>query len=214
MGDKPVLIFDFDGTIADSLETAILIFNNLAPNFGFNKIDGPEVKILRNSNPKEILKKLGVSWFSIFRLLILFGIAKYQFGKKVKFLKPIKGMSEVIRDLKKQGFRMGIITINSKKNVEKFLKNNNLHYFNFIYAGGLFSKHKSIEKFIKKHKLIPEQIVYIGDEVRDIEAAHSSGVKIVSVSWGFNSREILQKFNPEKVVDKPVQLSEFLKSVY
>ena len=51
-----VVIFDFDGTIANTLDSIIQIMNNLSDEFGFRKIREDDVQYLRGKRPKEILK--------------------------------------------------------------------------------------------------------------------------------------------------------------
>ena len=51
-----------------------------------------------------------------------------------------------------------------------------------------------------------KEIVYVADETRDIEAAKKAKVRIISVTWGFNSREILKKQNPDFLVDRPEEI--------
>ena len=46
-------------------------------------------------------------------------------------------------------------------------------------------------------------MIYIGDETRDIEAAHDAKIKIIAVTWGLNSRQILTKYKPEWLVNAP-----------
>ena len=49
-------------------------------------------------------------------------------------------------------------------------------------------------------------MIYVGDETRDIRSARKSNVGIVAVSWGFNSGDILQEFQPDSLVNTPQEL--------
>ncbi len=62
---KPVVIFDFDGTIADTLNSIIHIMNDLSDEFGFRKIRDEDVEYFRERRPREILKHLGISIFKL-----------------------------------------------------------------------------------------------------------------------------------------------------
>jgi phosphoglycolate phosphatase-like HAD superfamily hydrolase len=60
---------------------------------------------------------------------------------------------------------------------------------------------------MKQNRLNPDEIVYVGDETRDINSAKKSGVKAIAVGWGFNSPEILSKHNPDYLAVQPQELT-------
>ncbi|NCT57207.1 MAG: HAD hydrolase-like protein [Legionella sp.] len=51
---------------------------------------------------------------------------------------------------------------------------------------------------------------YIGDEARDVEAAHAAKIKSLAVSWGFNSYSRLVQANPNQLVTNIEQLLPIL----
>lgn len=123
-----------------------------------------------------------------------------------------EGMKPVLDELK-ENHHIGIITSNDREGIHKFLKNNNLTEFDFVYCkSSLFGKHKILEKIVKKKNLKKENVYYIGDEVRDIEAAKTAGVKIISVSWGYNSKKLLNKYEPDFIIDKPEDITRIIKN--
>ena len=63
-----------------------------------------------------------------------------------------------------------------------------------------------IIKIIKKENALKDKCIYIGDETRDIEAARKAGVKVAAVSWGLNSREALEKYQPDWLLENPKNL--------
>ena len=66
---------------------------------------------------------------------------------------------------------------------------------------------------MEKHNLKPQEIIYVGDEVRDIQACKKIGVKIIAVSWGYNSKEILDREKPDYLVNKPIEIPKILKNI-
>jgi phosphoglycolate phosphatase-like HAD superfamily hydrolase len=122
-------------------------------------------------------------------------------------IKVAEGMHTAIVALFAQGYRLGIVTSNSKANVEKFLKNNNLEYFDFIQAGArLFGKKSAIKKAVAKNHLEDDAPVFVGDEIRDIEAARKNHMTAVGVTWGLNSRAGLESSQPDFIVDTAEEL--------
>jgi len=115
--------------------------------------------------------------------------------------------------LKKRGFQLGIITSNSRENVLGALEKNGLQdTFTFIYSGSTFGKHKVINKWLKIENINPEEVAYVGDEIRDIDAAKKTGIKVIAVGWGFNSPQALAAQNPNFLIERPQELIEIINS--
>ena len=52
----------------------------------------------------------------------------------------------------------------------------------------------------------------MGDEIRDIDAAKKTGIKVIAVGWGFNSQEALAAQNPNFLIERPQELIEIMNS--
>ena len=207
-----VIIFDFDGTIADSLDTLVTITNRLAAEFGYKQTAPDELAQIRNLSSREIVMQSGIS---IFKLPFLLKRVKENLHNEIQHLTPIIGIKEALIQLKHEGNQLGILTSNSEENVRSFLKNQDMEeLFSFVYSETtLFSKHKLIRKFMKRNFLSPEEIVYVGDETRDIESAKKINIKAIAVSWGFNSEEVLAKHKPDFLIQKPSELINIMRSL-
>jgi phosphoglycolate phosphatase-like HAD superfamily hydrolase len=205
MHNKKYLIFDFDGTIADSLDLLVKVYNSVCYKYNCLPVDISDKEELRKLKSQEILKRYKINFFKIPFLLLE---VRLKFRKKVSEVKIFTGIGDVLKELKNKGFILHILTSNSKKNVNFFLKDNNLSdIFTSVYSNSnVFGKDKSLKKFLKKENINKEECVYIGDETRDIEAVKRIDMSIVSVSWGFNSRDALTKLEPYKVIESPKEL--------
>ncbi|MTF40660.1 HAD-IA family hydrolase [Cyanobacterium aponinum] len=205
-----VLIFDFDGTIADSRITLVKIANELADEFGYDPVTESDIVRLSNLSSKDVIIQ---SPIPAYKIPFLLRRVKRQLNEHIAYLQPFEGMEEALSNLKKKGCYLGIITSNLGANVSLFLRKNNLdNYFDFVYsANTLFGKNKVINKAIDKHHLLKDEVIYIGDETRDIEAAKKSNIKVAAVTWGFNSASVLKKYNPDFILDKPQELLDIIK---
>lgn len=202
-----VVLLDFDGTIADTYQAIADITNNLSAEFGYKYLDQEELLLLKNLSSREIVKRTEIS---LFKIPFLVKRVRSELSKEIGNLKPILGIEKVLFELKHQGYILGIVTSNIEDNVHVFLTKNNLkHLFSFIYSStSIFGKHRVINQAIAKHKLDRSNVVYVGDETRDIRSAKKSRIGIIAVSWGFNSAEILAEYQPDIMVDNPLDLGD------
>lgn len=128
---KSLLIFDFDGTIADTLSIAVHIVNDLAEEFNLPEVSKDQFIELKSKRIKELLKISGISWLQLPKFIKR---ARTRFKKHLDLVKPIQGMPEAIKVLHKEGYKMGILTSNTQEGVEAFLSKNELNYFDFIQS--------------------------------------------------------------------------------
>lgn len=205
------IVYDFDGTIADTLAAAVIMFNRVAEEKGFKVVTKDNFELLRSKSFPDILRELGVS---IYQAPMLFFRARRDYKQAVPNLKIQPGMENLFYKFKSLGYKQGILTSNSDENVQDFLRNNKIDLFDFIHGGhSAFGKGKALKKIIKDNGLAGQEVIYIGDEIRDIQAARQAGIKNISVSWGFNNREALEKNNPDALVDKPEELFIAVKNI-
>jgi phosphoglycolate phosphatase len=206
-----VIIFDFDGTIADTHDALVHITNRLAKEFGYKPVDRDELELLKNLSSREIVKRSQIAPIVIPFLLKR---VKMELGKEIRDLKPVLGMKAALFELKKQGYQLGIVTSNHQDNVSVFLEKNNLQsLFEFIHTGSsLFGKHKILDRILKQYHLRTDEVVYIGDETRDIHAAQKSNIKAIAVAWGFNSPSVLAQHQPDCLIYHPQELVESLET--
>ena len=182
---SPVLVFDFDGTIADTHHYIIEISNRLAPEFKYKLIAPEEIDDLKDKSAQEIIVHLHVPFLKIPAIVAR---GKREFQINIAGIQPIKGLEVILTRLKDLNVQIGILSSNTTENINQFLKNHNLHCFNFIATTSkIWGKDISLKDLIHKNNLPKEQVIYIGDETRDVLAAKKLGVKVAAVTWGYNS---------------------------
>jgi len=168
------------------------------------KITDEDIKKFKEKGMRQLIKDLKIS---LVKMATINRRIKAIINKDIASLKSFPGLKEAFLELKKRGYSIGILTSNSKGNVEKFLKSNDLGFFEFIYSdSSLFGKDKVLKKLLREHNIKSNRVVYFGDEIRDIQAALKLNIKIVAVSWGFNSKKALEKYKPTYLLEKPSEI--------
>ncbi len=203
------LVFDFDGTIADTLGETRRIFNQIAPDYGIRQVAEHELNQLRHLSLKQLLDHLKIPKR---RVPALISRGTGLMRGNITRLPMIAGMSEVLVELRRHVDSFGILTSNATPNVDAFLRAHGLReHFDFISSTSkLTSKSKHLKAIRKTFSLRAEQILYIGDELRDVKASQKAGIPIAAVTWGFNSRESLAAASPDYLFDQP---ADFLRLI-
>ncbi len=208
MQRRNLIVFDFDGTIADSVPAALHILNDLGRAYKIPHVDSHLAAELKHKSIKELMNMSGLSWLQLPGFLRK---AQIRFRHMIHEVMPIEGMPELIRHLQREEVRMGILTSNREDNVRDFLARFDLEGFEFVECStSLFGKAKKLRRIIKQTRVPAHEIVMIGDELRDMEAAKRVGVESVAVTWGFNSAELLQSASPDHLVYKTEELAQLL----
>ncbi len=207
---KKFILFDFDGTIAHTIEYILDIVNRNREKFKTPHVSMKDFEALRDMPPLDILKKYNVSFPKLAYMSV---VVRMELNQHIEDIHVVPGIRKLLEKLKQEKYKMGIMTSNSEANVKKFLRKNGLlKYFSVFQSGiGMFGKTGVINSFLKKTNLSPEDVIYIGDEIRDIESSKKSKVEIVSVGWGFNSKKALLSHKPDHFIMSPLQLMKVLK---
>ncbi len=205
---RRLLVFDFDGTIADTISPLIIIINKLADEFSYRKIMQEDMQYISGIRVRDTLTYLNIP---MIKLPLIIRRIREEMSKEMHHLKPAVNITPVLLSLKESGYDLGILTTNSKRNVLAFLKSNDLEVFDFVRSTyHLLSKHillRGIKRYyVRRYKDEFKGMYYIGDEVRDIEAGRKAKVNTIGVTWGFSSKEALLREYPDYVVDKPDEL--------
>lgn len=201
---KPVLIFDFDGTLINTIDESIKFLNKKSKLLGFEKIDKKKEKFFRSVSLLESIGLLGLSKWNLVKLL--FQVRK-NLNKKIPVIKPYDHVVRGLNTLHKSGFTILIVTLNSKKIVKRFLKFNKIDFFDEVISCNiLMGKERSLKKILKQYKITSREALYIGDEIRDVVACQKINMPIISVSYGMNNPENLATFKPDFLVDNFAQV--------
>lgn len=200
-------IFDFDGTIADTLQKGVEVYNGLAPQYGLKEVSSEELPALREMSLGELMEYLGVAKHRLPKLLYH---GTRALRESIAGLPLIQGMREVLSVLPKDVRHVGILTSNSVENVRLFLAAHGLdESFGFISSTSKLSgKARHLNSIRRSYRLELGEMLYIGDEIRDIRAARRAGVAMAAVSWGFNSHRALSKESPDYLFSQPGELLE------
>ncbi len=204
---KKLLIFDFDGTLAKTHELTRQILVNYFKN---RSLALPPLEDLQQMSAQEFFKKYKINSF---RLYFLAKEAKLFMKAHSDTIEIFEGLESCLSLAHQKGWDLRVCSSNSKEVIEKVLKKAGVYsLFTDIQADkGLLSKNKALLK-MSREKMNADSSYYVGDELRDIDAAHRVGIKAISVGWGFQSGNALKAANPEYFLKNISEFSNLLQS--
>jgi len=212
MQSKKYIIFDFDGTLADTVPVMLTLIEELAKEIGYKKkITAEDLEWVRDHELKDIPHKFGIPWLKVPYLLLK---GRHLLNKQMFSVPPCKGILELLKELKKKGYVLAILSSNRRDSIQEFIMKHNLSpFFDFVHSElNIFGKDKALLSLLKQYKMPLGESVYVGDEMRDIEACKKIKLDCISVGWGLNSVEALKKYGADWVVTKPQEIAELLMS--
>jgi phosphoglycolate phosphatase len=194
-----IILFDFDGVIADSFSIG----------FEVNKILDPDLtdesfRNLFNGNIN------GYPETTHFTKEEIEGLKKRFFDEylpRIKNVKIFPGMKEIILKLKENHVLL-IVSSTIMSPIHDFLERNGIRSCFRIMGSKLVDSNKTdrIKRVFKDYNVEPEDCVFVTDTLGDIKEAASVGVRSIGVSWGFQEKDNLLRGNPVFIAESPKEL--------
>lgn len=211
-GRYDAVIFDLDGTLADTFPTVLRIFNRivrertgrqwtlkeLLPYFG-----PPETQILRNLFPEEEVHQQLIEDF--FRL-------SAEDGDEIR---AFPGVAELLTDLSLSGTKLGVYSGASTRSARIRVGHAGLlDHFTTVLGGDEVVRYKphpeGLLRILDEFKVRAESSIFIGDMVADILAGRRAGMKTAAVTWGAGKADELRASEPDFLVAEVAGLEAIL----
>ena len=204
---KPMILFDFDGTLADTLELVHEIYNRLSSVYGYRHLSAVELQAFRHLTLHEFIEQAGIP---IWKVPLIAMHARHLMHQDIDAMHPPAGLVEVLTKIHdSRRYDMGILTSNRRKNVLKFMDKHAMGWFDEIHTTrSVLSKKHRIEKFIAQKGLDPKRLYYVGDTSVDDESVRHADEQSVAVTWGFNTHAVLERAAPTFLIDQPHELAD------
>jgi len=111
------------------------------------------------------------------------------------------GAAEMLRALPEAGLTLALVSSDSEDNARRQLGASAAHFSHFACGASLFGKAAKFKSILRRARVTPAQVIAIGDEVRDIEAARAAGIPCGAVTWGYAAPEALAALKPDMVFE-------------
>jgi len=200
-----VFLFDLDGTLVDSAQDIALSLRLTLDELGMPEKMPEEVKNLIGGGVRALLEKVLGDDFEERHVEVF---RRNYMRNPVVYTKPYEGVPETLRELKRRGIRLGVVTNKMEElSVEILRRLNLLDLFEVVVGGDTFGEKKpSPVPVIKALELIgerPEDSLMVGDTEADIIAGREAGARTALAQWGYSK---LSSVSPDFVLKSPKDL--------
>lgn len=192
-----LVIFDFDGTLANSFPWFVKMMNIVTEKFNLKKIEKNKIAELRKLDSLSFLKYLNVP---LYKLPAISMFIRNMMSENIDEIQIFDGIEELFYQLKEKGHKIAIVSTNSEENIIQVL-GDELIKMNDFFVGGVsvFGKESKLKKVIKMSGVKLEDSIYIGDELRDVMASKKIGMPCGAVVWGVNDADSLAEIEPDEL---------------
>lgn len=205
-----LVIFDFDGTLADSASWMLKVLNRVAAKHRFRSVTEEEAQMLRGLGNREILAYLGVQKW---RLPWIAGDMRSRSAAMASEIPLFAGVAGLIADLWGRGIVIAVVSSNSEATIRQVLGPENAARIAHYRCGvSLFGKARKLRELVRQIGAVRDEVLCVGDETRDIEAARAAGLAIASVTWGYATADALRACEPTLMVGSIDELAAAIRA--
>jgi phosphoglycolate phosphatase len=209
-GPKPstrnLLLFDFDGVVVDSLEMYESAVDRCFEKIGLKPIGNrAEFLTLFEENFYEGIARRGAD-------IRAFSEASASIAPGLDYRSVVihSDVLEALRILKDEN-DLAVISSNTSFAISAILPEADSYFDRILGCDFRLSKVEKILYAMELFRIGMESTFYIGDTTGDIREARAAGVKTVAAAWGWHPREMLEKAQPDFLIDSPFQLLDLVK---
>ncbi len=200
-------LFDFDGTLADSQDWFLGIFDQVADRFGYRRLAPGDRERLRGLDTKAILHDLGVpTW----KLPMIARHVRELATRDIDRIHLFPGAAEMLEAVQAGGVQIAVVSSNAEANVRRVLGPAAAQVAHFACGASLFGKASTVRGLLRAVSAEASTAVLIGDEARDLEAARASGVSGALVGWGYADPAFLRTLSPDLFFDRMEEVAPAL----
>lgn len=202
-----LVIFDFDGTLADSFGWFLRAYDEVAEALGLRRIVAEEVPALRSEPPSALLRHFGVPAWRVPQLALR--LRRLQ-ARDIAQIRLFEGIGAMLGDLAARGTMLAIVTSNDSPNVRTVLGGHAAHFAHLACGAAVLGKRTKLCQVLRASGMLPGDALCVGDELRDLDAAQEAGIPFAGVSWGFADPAALHARGAAMVFSSPADILDRL----
>lgn len=218
-GKAPIkgVIFDLDGTLADTLEDIRLCVNQTIATLGRPPLTSSDIRPMIGNGVREMLRRASQMDDPDALKQILATYRSFYAVGMLKNTRLYPGVQSLLDQLETARISMCVLS-NKSHEFTKPICEALLGRWNIFAVQG--STDESLRKpnpthalaLAERMQLAPASIAFVGDSPTDIATARNAGMVAIAVTWGYRNRQLLVDAKPDHLIDTVDELTECLVS--
>lgn len=207
-------IFDLDGTLTDTLESLTYSVNKTLREMDLSPITADECESFVGNGARVLmecsLRAAGEE--NMDRLEEAMERYGRIFDANCTYhVTPYEGVKEMLRGLKEKGIRLGVLSNKPHRQTVKVVREIfGEDVFDFTQGQQEQVPRKpdpaGVLRLLEEMRVTRDECLYVGDSEVDIQTGRNAGVRTISVTWGFRTREELMAAGAGTIIDRPEEL--------
>lgn len=215
MKDKfDLIIFDWDGTLVDSIDWIVQCLTLAAVKQGCKRPDEQAVKNIIGLSIQKALETLFPDMEKNDQEQLIVCYRQAFFSKTISEKDLFKGVGDMLLHFKQQGYKLAVATGKGRAGLERAMEGTGLTGFFDVTrcADETASKPHPLmlEEIMQHMDIAKENTVFVGDSIHDLKMAQNAGVSAIAVSCGANSDEQLNQYQSMIKLQHTIQLLDIL----
>ncbi len=124
--------------------------------------------------------------------------------------KPFPEAMKFLKSIHEKGVKIALLSSHLQKKVEEEMEEYGFSKFFDHVKGSVHDKREEIMELLDKCGFKVEETAFVGDMTHDIETGKMANVRTIAVTWGYESKEKLEKANPDYIVESFEELKDVI----
>ena len=200
-------IFDLDGTLTDTLESLTYSVNKTLGEMDLPPITADECESFVGNGARVLMECSLRAAGEENKDRLEEAMERYGriFDANCTYhVTPYEGVEEMLRGLKEKGIRLGVLSNKPHRQTVKVVRE--------IFGENVFDFAQGqpdpagVLRLLEEMLVTRDECLYVGDSEVDIQTGRNAGVRTISVTWGFRTREVLVAAGAGTIIDRPEEL--------
>ncbi len=212
---RPVAIFDFDGTLADTWRDIATALNATLRDAGLPEVQGADARFWISNGALKLLERAVPAGLRD-RIPELYEIFGEHYDRCcLDTTETYAGITDCLDAL--SHFALAVLSNKPVRFLDRCVQGLGLKdYFEIVLGGDALPAPKpdarAIEQMLERMAIEPEGLWMIGDSAVDVETGQAAGAVTVGCTWGLRGREELRRAGPDHLVDSPREIPAILQA--
>lgn len=210
-----VAIFDWDGTVVDSIEHISSCLHHAATSIGYPALERDVYSNIIGLGLVEALKSLYPDISNDDMLAMRDAYSTHFMATAATSQKVFPGITDILQDLHGSGRHCAVATGKSRRGLDRALEHSRLGDWFHVTRCADETRSKPdpamLAEILAHLELEPSEAVMIGDTSYDLEMAANIGMPSIGVPWGAHHRDILARHKPIAIVSSVAELRDLLR---